>query len=352
MSVPGHPPPSLPGLIDEDLQGIVRRPPRAEPEAARQEVRLEDRLKHDLHRGLHNPVTHRGDRQRPALGAARLGDQHLPRRHGTPRPGLQFAGQLAEQPGHPVLLDIGQRGLVDARRAVVAAHRDPRPLQDVLAVDLVSQRMEPPVRVGLGRPVKHMLQCADPVASDSRHGGPSRISGTHRSGPPSLRVNEAAALPSPQVVLSCGSSGTTAASDSLPAPRPLPGSSPVIGRRASAGTASRFGRGGSPQFPPSPSERSAPRTPDSPSRLHFQDLHRFHGLRRDYRGSALSHPLTTRQASLDATDRSVAPTTVAFDAGLRPGPFPGRAASLLPGSLTITRTGLAPAGDDELLTRS
>jgi hypothetical protein len=38
---------------------------------------------------------------------------------------------------------------------------------------------------------------------------------------------------------------------------------------------------------------------------------------------------------------------VAFDAGLRPGPFPNQAASLLPGSLT-TRTGLGPAGDDEL----
>jgi Permease for cytosine/purines, uracil, thiamine, allantoin len=34
------------------------------------------------------------------------------------------------------------------------------------------------------------------------------------------------------------------------------------------------------------------------------------------------------------------------------GPFPGRAASLLPGSLVITRTGLSPAGDDELLIRS
>ena len=193
---------------------------------------------------------------------------------------------------------------------------------------------------------------ARPVPADSRHGGPSRIFGTHRSGPPSLRVNEAVALPSPQVVLSCGSTSTTAASDSLPAPRPLPGSSPVIGRRWSTRTAARFGRGGPPQFPPPPSERSAPRTPDSPSRLRFQDLHRFHGLRRDYRGSALSCPLTTRQASLDATDRSVAPTNVAFDAGLRPGPFPDQTACLLPGSLATTRTGLTPAGDDELLIRS
>ena len=38
----------------------------------------------------------------------------------------------------------------------------------------------------------------------------------------------------------------------------------------------------------------------------------------------------------------------AFDAGLRPGPFPDRAASLLPGLLAATRTGLTPAGDDEL----
>ncbi len=52
----------------------------------------------------------------------------------------------------------------------------------------------------------------------------------------------AAALPSPRVVLSRGSTGTTTASDSLPTRHPLPGSSPVIGdarprtpRSASAG---------------------------------------------------------------------------------------------------------------------
>src|SRR4051812_47903598 len=50
-----------------------------------------------------------------------------------------------------------------------------------------------------------------------------------------------------------------------------------------------------------------------------------------------------------ATDRSVAPPNGAFDAGLRPDPFPDRAASLLPGLLAATRTGLAPAGDAELL---
>src|SRR5664280_96160 len=37
----------------------------------------------------------------------------------------------------------------------------------------------------------------------------------------------------------------------------------------------------------------------------------------------------------------------ALDTGLRPGPFPTRAASLLPGLLKATRTGLTPASDDE-----
>ena len=48
------------------------------------------------------------------------------------------------------------------------------------------------------------------------------------------------------------------------------------------------------------------------------------------------------------TDRSVASPNGAFDAGLRPDPFPDPAASLLPGLLTATRTGLTPASDDEL----
>jgi hypothetical protein len=53
-----------------------------------------------------------------------------------------------------------------------------------------------------------------------------------------------------------------------------------------------------------------------------------------------------------ATDRSVASPNRAFDAGLQPGPFPDQAASLLPGLLTVTRTGLTPPGDDELQTKT
>jgi hypothetical protein len=42
----------------------------------------------------------------------------------------------------------------------------------------------------------------------------------------------------------------------------------------------------------------------------------------------------------------------AFDAGLRPDPFPDQAASLLPGLLAATRTGLTPASNDELQTKT
>jgi hypothetical protein len=45
---------------------------------------------------------------------------------------------------------------------------------------------------------------------------------------------------------------------------------------------------------------------------------------------------------------SLLPLHRAFDAGLRRRAFPPDAASLLPGLLAATRTGLAPAGDDEL----
>ena len=61
---------------------------------------------------------------------------------------------------------------------------------------------------------------------------------------------------------------------------------------------------------------------------------------------------TARQASLDATDRSVAPPNRALDAALRRRAFPPDAGSLLPGPLAATRTGLTPAGDDELQTES
>jgi hypothetical protein len=142
-------------------------------------------------------------------------------------------------------------------------------------------------------------------------------------------MNEAAALPSPTVMLSARVNRYYGRLRRPPGQRPLPGSSPVIGRRASDSTSRRpSGRGGPPQFPPSPSERSEPSTPRSSSGLRFQALHPVHGLRRDLRGSALPFfrpegqaDLTTRQASLHATDRSVAPPTGLLTLGFDPTRF-------------------------------
>ena len=173
---------------------------------------------------------------------------------------------------------VSQGGLVDARRTVVTAHRDPRPPHDVSAPDLVMQRMEPASRIGLGRPLKRMLQSSNRIIRLPRRdyhrsrpgphrGGTSQI-GTHRA-PPSRHYarNEAAALPSPAVLLSARLDQYY---DRLRLP---PGTSTTsrlhTGYRHQPSTprAGCFDRGGSPQFPPSPSQRSAPSTPRSPSRL-------------------------------------------------------------------------------------
>lgn len=85
----------------------------------------------------------------------------------------------------------------------------------------------------------------------------------------------------------------------------------------------------------------------------IQVLHRVHGLHRAFSGSAPSAPTLTGRTSNDAAGFAscCGPTSCypkrAFDTGLRPDQFPSRAASLLPGLLTATRTGLAPASDDE-----
>ena len=62
--------------------------------------------------------------------------------------------------------------------------------------------------------------------------------------------------------------------------------------------------------------------------------------------------VTRRQDSHHVTDRPVASPNGAFDTGLRRRAFPPDAASLLPGALAPTGTGLPPAGRCELMFRS
>jgi hypothetical protein len=208
--------------------------------------------------------------------------------------------------------------------------------------------------IGPGRPVQRVLQGTHRVQGRTSPDGGTSQNGTHRAPPPHQHASTKQ-WPFPRRRLCCppGSIGTTATSDAYPARFHFPGS-PVIGRDAPARLRSPLGRGGPLQFPPSLPARSEPLTPGSPSRLRLQGLHRFRGLRPYPRGPALPRPrpheqggITTRQATLHVTDRTVARPHRALDAGLRPGPFPDETASLLPGLLTATRTGLPPASNDE-----
>jgi hypothetical protein len=161
--------------------------------------------------------------------------------HGSPTP---FTGGVRPEPARP--------GWAWVRRR----------FQDVPAVDLVIQRVESSSGISLGRPVKRMLQGTDRVERLDPEGGTSH-DGTHRPLLVTRRMDEAAALPSPAVVLSVrvdqyygrlrrrpGWSSTSRLLTGYRTPR-------------SDAVPQTPDRGRPPQFPPSPSERSAPSTPGS-----------------------------------------------------------------------------------------
>jgi hypothetical protein len=85
--------------------------------------------------------------------------------------------------------------------------------------------------------------------------------------PSATRIDEAAALPSPAVMLSARLQQYYGRLRLPPGTRSTSRREPVIGPDTPARIRSTPGRGGSPQFPPPPSERSAPHTPGSSSRL-------------------------------------------------------------------------------------
>ena len=138
------------------------RSPGPEPKRTRQKVRLENRLDHEPRGGLNDAVEDSRNRQRPLLGRpAGLGYVHPAGRQRTPPPLLQTRGQLVEQPGNAILLNVSDGLLVDAGRALVGAHQLPRTLQHVPPIDLVVERVEPSPGIGLGRPVQRSLQFSD-----------------------------------------------------------------------------------------------------------------------------------------------------------------------------------------------
>ena len=216
------------------------------------------------------------------------------------------------------------------------------------------QRLQPhPFPIGQIMTIKHdKVLPAHPLKIHETRPSPA---GTHRA-PPDRRCAPTKQRPFPPRRLCCP------AAQPVLRPPPTPTRpaihfpvQPVIGRHApvkqSAGH--RAGEG-------LPSSRRhhryvpAPHTPGSPSRLRFQALRRFHGLRPDFGGSALPVPALAGETSNDAAGFASCygphrrSPLQGFDAGLRRRAFPPGAASLLPGLLAATRTGLPPAGDDEL----
>ena len=152
-----------------------------------------------------------------------------------------------------------------------------------------------------------------------------------------------------------GSTGTTAASDAHPASAHFPAwtgyRAPRFRQQHTAACRAEQGLPSSRRHSPNvphPLRRGVPRgCPPGSSPLPWPSPW-FSRL-----GSPLPHHTagrsTARQVSRHATDRPVASPNGAFDAGLRRRAFPPDAASLLPGALALTGTGLSPAGGCELL---
>jgi hypothetical protein len=211
----------------------------------------------------------------------------------------------------------------------------------------------------VGRPFRDRGECypqsertGGPAPQGTRTVGSDRLAGAGRAG---LRTDEAAAPP-----ITGGRVVRTAPPVLRPPPTPtrltihFPGS-PVIGRPAPA--AKSAGRRAGEGLPssrrhyldvPRPIRR---RVPDGCASRLFTASMAFtviSAARLPLLPPSRARPLTTLQASRHAADRPVAPPYRAFDAGLRPRPFPDDTASLLPGLLAATRTGLTPASDDEL----
>jgi len=170
-----------------------------------------------------------------------------------------------------------------------------------------------------------MLKRSDSVPADSRQGGPSRNrTGTHQPEVSRSRANEAAALPSPQVVLSCGSTGTTTASDSLPAAAHFPAPHRLQDRAfrafpqdASSGEGLSSSRRHHLNVP-------RPLTPESPSRLHPRIFTASMAFAVNRPARLSPRCLTTRQASLALRTAQLLPLKGLSTLGSDPARFQAR----------------------------
>ena len=159
------------------------------------EVRLEDRLQHQFRGGLHHAVPDRRDAEW-SLAAAGLRDHHPSHRLGLIRLGSQFrldAGQPVLQPRR---LDRREAHAINAWCALVGAHQVIRMAQNVRAVDLVVEQVEPEVRLRLRLEIELPLKRPDLIRCCQAH-RQSPILGSFESAP-EVRVLPSAGVTQPQ----------------------------------------------------------------------------------------------------------------------------------------------------------
>ena len=168
----------------------MRAAPRPEPVRARSEVGFKDRLQHHLGGGLSHAVPHRRDAQR-SLFAICFRDPHPPHRVRSVAARPQVGRQLGQESFGPVLLNLLDGLLIHAGCPSVGFDLAPRSGQDVLAVHLVVERMEPPRSTRLRGPIQGALELLHLVV-----GGPSPM-GTHQRLPPARPQTKYGAFPPP-----------------------------------------------------------------------------------------------------------------------------------------------------------
>lgn len=159
-----HPLPPLVRSHAHCLARVDRGPLGPEPVTRVGEPGLEDRFEDQLRGRHHHPIRHGGNRERPEFSRPpRLGDLDPPQRRWTIRMRPQPLRQVLEEHFHPGGGHHVDGQAVHARRAPVRTHDRPCPPQDVHAVDVAIQGMEPSFGFLLGTTVERPLQGSDLV---------------------------------------------------------------------------------------------------------------------------------------------------------------------------------------------
>jgi hypothetical protein len=153
-----HPCPARPYRFAYRLDGLMRVALGPKPIRARQKAGLKDRLEHDLQGLLDHPITHIGNTQRALFRFTRFRDPNSPNRSGTIRPVPQARRYLVEESLDSGVLNISDGDRINSRSTLILANLPPRLPENISAVNPVKQRVEPPVRRPLGRPVQRVLQ--------------------------------------------------------------------------------------------------------------------------------------------------------------------------------------------------